>query len=229
MALFFIQPPVAATEALVAAMPRIAGLSSVAARGPLIAAAARNFADRTVSATRVPTTVADVVANVGTTVGVNVGAAVGAPMPSPVYIAGLQDLVGDGGDVRKAPLTVWTHLLLDGANTTPVALADVDARTMTFAAMTEGDQVRSIGQNIHDAAADGTGADYDLAMIRVPALYLSAVWLKGRNGAPDVLIPSESPKSPLTPGKRYSPEEFNAALKTVAEQELRETDPLKGG
>ena len=82
-------------------------------------------------------------------------------------------------------------------------------------------------------AAQRTGRDakedYELAVIRVPALYLTAVWLKGKGGAADVIIPSESPMSPLTAGKRYSPEEFTAALKPAAEQRLRETDPRKGG
>jgi len=35
--------------------------------------------------------------------------------------------------------------------------------------------------------------------------------------------------SPLTAGKRYTLEEFNAALKPTADRLLRETDPTKGG
>ena len=210
MALYLTQAPPAALEALTAAMPRVAALPSITLRGPAIGVATRDFT----LAARVPPSLAT-------------EASADGAIPAPVHVVGLQELAA-GGDVRKAPLAIWTHLLMEQANVAAAVLADVDAKTMKFAAVTEGEQVRSIGQSVREAAGAG-GGDYELAMIRVPALYLSAVWLKGRNGAADVLIPSDSPKSPLVAGKRYSPEEFNAALKAVAEQELRETDPLKGG
>ena len=207
MPLHFTQPPAAATQALMAAVPGLAAKPSLAIRTPALAAIVGTIhaapSDANLSENAVP---------------------------APVHVVGL-DMLAAGGDARKAPLAVWTYLLHTGGGAVPTSLADVDAHTMKFAAVTEGEHIRALGANLRAAessAAQG-GSDFDVAMIRVPALYLSAVWLKGRGGADDVIIPGESPKSPLTAGKRYTPAEFNSALKAVAAKELLETDPLKGG
>ena len=207
MALHFTQPPAAATQALMTAVPNLAAKASLAARTPALAAVVG-----TIAAAPPEAKLSD------------------NAVPAPVHVVGL-DALAAGGDARQAPLAVWTYLLHDGGNAVPASLADIDAQTMKLAAVTEGDHVRALGANMRAAeagAADG-GQDYDVAVIRVPALYLSAVWLKGRGGAADVIIPGASPKSPLTAGQRYSPDEFNTALKAVAAKELQETDPKKGG
>ena len=174
MPLFFTQPPAEATQALEAVMPRLAEKTTLRANAPDIAGVLES-----VESGQIP-----------------------ANVTAPVHIVGLKDIVS--GDARKAPLKLWTHMLHAGEEGVPQAAADVDAETMRFAAISEGPDVRSLGANVREAqrAAAGATEDYDLAVLRVPALYLSAVWLKGRNGAQDVLIPGESPKSPLQAGKR---------------------------
>jgi hypothetical protein len=202
MAIHFIEPPAAVVSALQTALPRIAAKASLAAQAPAISAALSKRLDVAPTAPK--------------------------PISAPVHVVGLDEIVA-GRDVRTAPLRLWTQLLDDDGS--PAVLADVDAATMRFAAVTEGQEVRALGEQVRAAERSGRDAreDYELAVIRVPALYLTAMWLKGKGGASDVIIPSASPMSPLTAGRRYTPEEFAAALKPLAEQLLRETDPLKGG
>jgi hypothetical protein len=211
MTLHFQQAPEASTSALNAFLPRIAGRPSVAARAPAINAAA-NLAAR-----RQP----------GAAFPVPEGP---EPITAPVHVLGLQDIV-QAHDIKAAPVRLWTHMLHAEGEPAPTAVAEFDANTQAFHALSEGEEISQLGQRIRDieTAQANSGKDYDLALIRIPAFGLVAVWLKGRGGAPDQVIPNDSPQSPLTAGKSYSLEEFYAALKPAAEQILRETDPLKGG
>ena len=206
MPVHFQEAPKASVEALEAAMPRIAGRASLSTHAPEIGAAASR-----------------VLRAGGTT------KAEAAVISAPVHVLGLDDIVARK-KLSAAPVKVWTHLLPDG-DKAPQVLADVDANTHKFAAITQGQQVNSLGLQLRRVETDTRASeqDYDVAVIRVPALHLSAVWLKGRNGAADVIVPNESPSSPLTAGKHYSFDEFMAALKPMAEAQLRQTDPEKGG
>lgn len=217
MPIHFAEPPASAVSALENAIPRILARASVSVAAPSISAAANAFALRRDAATaqinpaRVPPV------------------AVPRPITAPVHVLGL-DQIAARADLHAAPVKLWAHMLHedDGA---PTTLADTDAVTQKFAAITEGTPVKALGAQIRKVEAETrtSTTDYDLTLLRVPALYLDAVWLKGRNGAPDVVIPNESPMSPLTPGQHYTVEQFTAALKPVADRLLRETDPRKGG
>lgn len=211
MPLHFQQAPEASTSALVAFLPRIANRASVAEHAPAMSAAA-NLALR-----RRPGS--DEVAPAGP-----------APISAPVHVLGLDQIVA-GRDLKAAPVQLWSHLLQAEGEEAPSTVAEFDARTQAFAAISEGDEISKLGRRIRSTEAKERTSkkDYDLALIRVPALSLTALWLKGRGGAPDKVIPNDSPQSPLKAGKSYSLDEFREALKPVAEQILRETDDTKGG
>ncbi|HEY4030014.1 MAG TPA: hypothetical protein VGM25_06695 [Caulobacteraceae bacterium] len=211
MTLHFQQAPVASTDALNAFLPRIAGRPSVAARAPAINAAA-NLAARRLPGAAFPVPQAP------------------EPITAPVHVLGLQDIV-QKHDIKATPVRLWSHLLHAEGEPAPTAIAEFDAGTEAFQALSEGEEISQLGRRIRavETAQASLEMDYDLALVRVPALSLTALWLKGRAGAPDEIIPNDSPQSPLTPGKSYSPQDFYAALTPVADQILKETDPLKGG
>ena len=206
MPVHFAEAPKASVEALEAALPRIAARASLAAQAPRIGAAASRM--------------------LGAASTADAGQAV---ISAPVHVLGLDHIVA-GKKLSAAPIKVWTHLLPDG-DKAPDVLADVDALTNKFSAITEGQQVSSLGRQLRSVETEGRTSekDYDVAVIRIPALHLSAVWLKGRNGAADMIVPNESPSSPLTAGRHSSFAEFMSALKPLAETQLRQTDPEKGG
>lgn len=209
MPLHFLQPPAASVTALDAALPRIANRASVATHASRISAAVDLHLRRRPGA---PPPAAP------------------EPIAAPVHVLGLDQIVAHH-DIRTTPVKLWTHMLHDEDDDAPVALADIDAHSQTFSAVTEGAHIAALGKRIRAVETENrtSAKNYDLAMIRVPALSLSALWLKGRDGEPDVVIPEESPMSPLTAGKHYTLDEFNAALKPAADRLLKETDPDKGG
>lgn len=208
MPLHFAKAPEASVNALHAVLPRIATRTSAATYAP------------------------------------NIGAAVGAalrrglpdapqaaePISAPVHVLGLKQ-IADGADLKAAPVALWSHLLHNDDQGSPVAVADLHAETHAFAELSEGEAITALGRQIRSVEADSlkTAGDYDLALIRVPAMSLTALWLKGRQGAADVVIPNESPASPLTAGRRYSLAEFNAALRPVAQAILAQDHDDKGG
>lgn len=221
MAVHFQDPPAASVQALDAALPRVAAIGSQPSGSRIRSAAAARAGQA------------------GTTAGAPASppghpatgaSSTAATRAAPVYLLGLSELSADRELVMTQP-RLWSHLLDDAAGTGASVIADVDARQNRFMSISEGAAVTSLGQRIQSTVTQmaKTNGDYDLALIRVPALYLSAVWLKGRRGQPDIVIPDDSPKSPLTAGRHYTLDEFRAALKPVADQLLRETDPLKGG
>lgn len=208
MALHFAQAPEASMSALNAILPRIATRTSVATNAPNLGLAVGAMLRR----------------------GQDGAPQIPAPISAPVHVLGL-DQLAKGADLKKTPVKLWTHLLHGEAGPAPIAEADLDAKNHGFAALTEGEPITALGRRIRALESESLkgGDDYDLAMIRVPALSLTAVWLKGRGGAPDVVIPNESPQSPLTAGKRYSLAEFNAALKPIAQALMAQDDGDLGG
>ena len=68
-------------------------------------------------------------------------------------------------------------------------------------------------------------------MIRVPALHLTALWLKGAaRKADDIVIPNEGPIAPLVPGRtRYKLAEFQAIVRKMAEERLEMVAPKSAG
>lgn len=214
MPLHFQEAPQATVDALNAALPRIAQRASVATHAPAISQSVGALMRRRFGSAEA---------------GPAPARAAAEPISAPVHIVGLNEIAAKR-DLKAAPVKLWAHLLHTDDDDHPVAVADTDAKTGHFQSITEGAPIAALGRRIRTVQAEQAKAqDHDLAIIRVPALYLDALWLKGRNGAPDVVIPEASPMSPLQAGKRYTLEEFNAALKPTADRLLRETDPTKGG
>jgi peptidoglycan hydrolase-like protein with peptidoglycan-binding domain len=123
----------------------------------------------------------------------------GSPMPT------LKN--GSTGDVVRSLQRVLTNGASGQWNTTPGAIDG------------------SFGPNTKASVK----ASFELAQLRIPALHVKAIWLKGKAGASDVVIPVAPTDPALTAGRRYSVQEFLAALRPAAESALAHTDPLKGG
>jgi hypothetical protein len=152
-----------------------------------------------------------------------------AGVGAPVTVLGL-DQLAKGTSPRRVNASLWAQLLPAGTKGER-ALAEVDLKKKRLASVAEGGEVKALARRVDRLAkADaGRGPAQELAMILVPALHLVAVWLKGTNEQDDVVIPSDGPISPLEPGKRYGMSEFQAIVKTMAEQRIRATGDAEGG
>jgi hypothetical protein len=116
-----------------------------------------------------------------------------APPPLPVHIFPLDELAA-GNDPRGTAPIAWAYLLV--TNDQPVRTAEVlhdPQGAFTFAAISGG-QTAGVARAIEVAeAAPATAAgNYELRLVRAPALYVTAVWLKDRSGKADdffVVVP----------------------------------------
>lgn len=117
-----------------------------------------------------------------------------------------------------------------GATVASVELPDPDGEkgvVTTHGQFTEAtaDAVRGI----QDASEVESG-DFDLRMLRIPALYLMALWLKDRQGRNDIFVPLEPAPPELEAGARYSWNELRTHLEKPAQMRLAqdEEDETRG-
>ncbi len=207
MPLEITQPPSQSLESLSTTLPRLAARAGVARQAPLITRVLE-MATQHPSALHV-TPVAPV-------------------LSSPVYVLGLDTIAARRG-LSAARLMAWTHLLPSAG--TEVVSADVKADTHEFLGLTEGPHPNVFVQQVQtlQTSSEVEGHSYQLAQLRVPALHVTAVWLRDKEGTSDVLIPLAPTPPELEAARRYSADQFEAALQGRAQTVLAETDPLKGG
>ena len=150
---------------------------------------------------------------------------------APVRVLGLSDLAA-GTPLRQAPASLWLQLLPANPDGTR-AMAEVDQGLAKLTAVSEGPEVKKLAERIGDvtAAPPRTLARQELTLIRVPALHLTAIWLKGDDGndADDVVIPSDGPIEPLVLGRHYPLAEFQRIAGAMAAERLAKTKNDMGG
>lgn len=152
------------------------------------------------------------------------------PLAAQVHVMGLDQLSANTSP-RKVKASVWTHFLSDGADGAQ-AVADVEAGSHKFTSISEGPGVQEVSRRIAGLVAEESTSpkQSELAIIRVPALNLTAVWLKGAEGEQDdVVIPNNGPIAPLVPGKRYPLAEFREIARKMADERLKMAKGDSGG
>jgi len=144
--------------------------------------------------------------------------------PHDVYSLGLSDLAGPAS-LDAATVVGRRFIVMDGDK--PVAsaeLADQD-KGSGFQA-NEGPYVESTAAAIEDAEEDPELAkdNYEVRVLRIPALYFMALWLKHEQGGADVLIPLDPTPVPLEAGRKYASAEILSELAELARTRLASDD-----
>jgi hypothetical protein len=148
--------------------------------------------------------------------------------PHDVYALTLEEVANEAS-IQDAQPVGRRFLVMEGG--TAIASAEVSGRDdgSGFQA-TEGPFVEATAAAIASAEDDPELADgeYEVRVLRVPALYLMALWLKDEKGDGDVVIPLDPAPEPLSSGKAYAPSD---ALGQLAEQarERLSFDDVGGG
>jgi hypothetical protein len=144
-------------------------------------------------------------------------------VPHDVYTIGLDDLAR-GASIQEAEPVGQRFLVMEGDR--PVSSAEVTPEGGDFQA-NEGPFVSATAAAIEQAEQDPELADgrYELRLLRIPALYLMALWLKDDEGDGDRVIPLAPAPPPLEPGRHYRPDELMRELGRMAEaqQEFDDT------
>lgn len=140
--------------------------------------------------------------------------------PHDVYSLGLRDLA-EGASLDAATVDGRRFIVMDGDK--PIASAELadQGRGSGFQA-TEGPYVESTAAALERADEDPELAedDYEIRVLRIPGLYVMALWLKHEQGGTDVLIPLDPAPAPLEPGRKYGPVEILSALAEPARARL---------
>ena len=146
--------------------------------------------------------------------------------PHPVFVATLDDLAS-GKLLAAAKQTGWRYLLVQ--NDEVVAEAELAGgrrgakgakgtkpKGLEFAGLTHGPFTGATVDGLHAAERlpQIAKADYELRLLKVPAVYLVALWLHG--GPEDILIPMGNPPGGLKKNKPYSEAHVIRALRDVA-------------
>ena len=148
-----------------------------------------------------------------------------------VYNIGLSDLLTDK-PITAAPFTAWRFIVNAGAPDSAAAetLQDPEQGIPTFASVNAGPFVTGTIAALKTLATDPAFAkgDWEGRMIRIPALYIMAIWAHEKKTNAD-LIRVTAPVPPyLDASKNYTWPEFKAALQEPAKQKLASDGDTKG-
>jgi hypothetical protein len=151
------------------------------------------------------------------------GGALALSQPHRVYGANAADVMS-GSLLAAAVAESWRYLVI--RSDAAVAAVEVTAAA-ELSHINEGPfvgaTIEAIGRAEEIVAGDPR--DYELRLLRIPALYVYALWLHAADA--DQLIPLDPAPSVLRPNEPYDEAAFTAALRPFAEQRLS-ADPGMG-
>ena len=150
--------------------------------------------------------------------------AVDAGTPHESYHLGLDSVEAKKGVAGAEPIG-WRYLIAGGPAGRGLA-AEVHSRPsgFEFAGLNEGPFVQQVADQIEKLRGQTRNEDYEPRLLKIPALYIAALWLKGKND--DLFVPLQ-PSHPAVEAHRvYSRKDFEAALETAA-QEMKNAEPPK--
>lgn len=139
-----------------------------------------------------------------------------AVLPLQVYTLGLDAI--ETGDLTAATAVGWRYLLMRREH--PIAAVELDAPIgrggkpgrLRFSHFNEGpfveESLRAVSQaeNMDETAVD----DFEIRILRIPALFVMAVWLHGDKK--DILLPMPPTHEQLNPNEPYTAKKFLSRL-----------------
>jgi hypothetical protein len=145
--------------------------------------------------------------------------------PHDVYVLGLDELAA-GTRLADARLVAHRFLVLD--DSAALASAEVAADDHGGFMVTEGPYVEGTVRAIEGAEARTDATDAEVRLLRIPALYLVALWLHEPDGEGDLLVPVDPAPRPLEAGRYYSSDELLSELARMARRRADGPDDAGG-
>ncbi len=147
-----------------------------------------------------------------------------AAVPHDVYTLGL-DAIAEGKGLGSAEPVGRRVLVMEGERAVAAAELTDPEGGEGFSA-TEGPYTETTAQTVQEVegwpvVADG---EYDLRVLRLPALYLMALWLKDRDGDADLLVPLDPAPTGIEAGRGYPADELLGQLRARARDLLAAED-----
>lgn len=145
----------------------------------------------------------------------------------PVYNLELGEIVENRG-LDGARLTAWRFLLFEGSDAVAAAEISVDEKggDIQFSSINSGPFVAATFEVFQTRLKDSEleKQELDVRVLRVPALYLFALWLHSTSGRADRLIPIGPIPEFLEKGRTYSRRDLEEKLLPVAKRRREEAD-----
>jgi len=152
------------------------------------------------------------------------------PTALPIYVLGLDSF--ERGDINDASLVGWHYVVADKAGNAGVDVYVDNKQTRhTFGAVNRGAIVDETVAQLSSAREDARYAeerDYEVRILRVPALYLVALWLKAYQAGHDRFVSVGPALSTLAAGSGHSWSELHQRLRMQAQARIRNDIPAKG-
>lgn len=173
-------------------------------------------------------TVSELVGHGTLAMGLRARAAVSAPVR--VYNLGA-DAIASGKGLAAAQATGWLSTLTTNGEVRgtielvpqrPARKGAAASERLRFGGFTTGPLQRALTAAIQAAAKAAGRSEVRLAVLRVPALYLLALWLRGEDG--DRLVPVPPCPPSLRPGEPYPAERVLASLAEAARNVAKSDD-----
>ncbi len=147
----------------------------------------------------------------------------------PIYTLGLDSFTR--GSLQDATLVGWHYLVADDMGKAGADVyCDAEQKRHSFGALNQGiivDHTASeLGRIKQDARYDER--DYEMRLLRVPALYVVALWLKAEDTTNDRFVSVGPAVSRLPLGGTYSWTELYQHLHNDAETRILHDMPIKG-
>jgi hypothetical protein len=142
-------------------------------------------------------------------------------LPHRIYTAGLTDLA-KGKWNGKAQLVGWRYLLQRDGTASFSAEVNVVSGEHTFSQLNQGPFVGQTADLVEKAEQSGRVEDgsYELNVLRIPALYVMALWLRNMENGGDIVIPMGPTIPELEPGREYDLDEISLILAKAAQARL---------
>ena len=145
----------------------------------------------------------------------------------PVYNLGLQDIVANLS-LSQLQVSTWRFIVRSGAGEPSAAetLSSRGSRSAEFSSVNSGPFVAGTTEALAAISKDPTFANgsWEGRLLRVPALYIMAIWAHEGAGKNDRLRPVSPAPNFLNAAKTYTWAEFQEAIRPAAEEKLRADD-----
>jgi hypothetical protein len=140
--------------------------------------------------------------------------------PHPLYVLN-PDVVADGAALASAKPVAWRFLSDGGGKDFAFEFSARPDGQHEFHSVNAGAYTQNLRKLLKDL--DGKdelkAKDYKLALLRMPSLYVEAVWLQATSGrAHDLVVPIEPVPPFLTGNRVYTLADFQAVIQTNAGQ-----------
>lgn len=146
------------------------------------------------------------------------GGALSLTLPHQVYTAGLDDLAGGKDLTQAVRLTGWRALLEENRQVVAAAEVPVAPGEPAAASINRGALVQSTVEALETAERhEPVRAEaFEPRLLKIPALYVTALWLHRSGESDDLVIPLAPTPQPLTTGEIYDGPRFAREVADMA-------------